>query len=44
MTLTSLTNSTESGVPMVPTDGSFTDRPSTTNWFSGEVPPLMLTP
>ena len=28
----------------MPKAGSFTDRPSTTNWFSGEVVPLMDTP
>ncbi|CAM3847627.1 hypothetical protein COSO111634_27010 [Corallococcus soli] len=44
MMLTSLTNSTDRGVPRVPTPGSFTDRPSTTYWLSGELLPLMLTP
>src|SRR5262245_13414213 len=44
MTFTSLTNSTESGVPTIPKAGLFTERPSTTYWFSGEVVPLIETP
>src|SRR6185503_364891 len=44
MTFTSLTNSIESGVPTIPKAGLFTDMPSSTYWFSGEVVPLIDVP
>ena len=44
MTFTSLMNSIESGVPTMPKAGLFTDMPSSTYWFSGDVVPLIDVP
>src|SRR5215211_3573719 len=44
MTLTSFTNSTVRAVPRIPYAVSFTERPSITYWFSGDVVPFTETP